>query len=32
VGKGASILLALALVGILWIAYVGGLMDFTLNY
>jgi CubicO group peptidase (beta-lactamase class C family) len=30
--KGGSILFALALVGMLWIAYVGGLMDFTLNY
>ena len=30
--KGGSILAALALTGICWIAYVGGLMDLTLNY
>ncbi|WP_380872089.1 FmtA-like protein [Sphingomonas sp. DBB INV C78] len=30
--KAGSMLLALALLGTVWIAYVGGLMDFTLNY
>jgi CubicO group peptidase (beta-lactamase class C family) len=32
VAKGGSVLVALALIGTLWIAYVGGFADFTLNY